>query len=257
MYHYTEKDIINCLKTFNLKPDDNIFIHSNVALFGLLKDAKNAQSIYQSFKNAFRTVLGYSVTIISPTFSFSFCKNEIFIYEETISTCGFFSEQARKDNHACRSEDANFSIVSIGKNSDFFTNDSDKYSFGKSSFWKRFLEKKGKFLNFNLNSGFSTFVHFAEREFQVPYRYDKPFPGTFIKNGRSEKRVYYHYVTESDNQNHRPDVRQLENCLDNLNLVKRSNLGKGQMVLTQSEDLFNIINEQLAKNISFLIKGTV
>ena len=186
-HDYSREDIIRALTEVGVSKGDNLFTHSNIGFFGRLKDATNEDDYYQIFKKAIFEVIGENGTLVVPTFSYSFCWSNIFDKDKTPSVCGFLSEMVRKDPQSLRSEDANFSIAAIGKNAEYFTKDAPEHSFGPKSFLERFLKSNGEFCNFNFDSA-STFVHYVEKYLNVPYRYDKPFPGTFIANGKEKKR---------------------------------------------------------------------
>ena len=189
-----------------------------------------------------------------PTFSYSFCRNQIFDKVATPSVCGFFSEAVRKDTTSLRSEDANFSVAAIGCKARELTEDVSPYSFGRGSFWDRFYQLKGKFCNFNFDSG-STFFHYAERCFKVSYRYDKPFPGIVIENGKRVKKVFYHFVYDLNKPQDMPDFVKFDKKAKALGLTKTSNLGRGQIVSVSAEDVFDLIKESLKEDPRFLIQG--
>ena len=92
-----------------------------------------------------------------------------------------FSEYIRNDAKSKRSNDPNFSVSAIGENAEYFTQHCQSHSFGKDSFWERYLRKNGKFCNFNFDSG-STFFHYVEKLLGVPYRYDKELKKAKISN---------------------------------------------------------------------------
>ena len=182
---------------------DNVFIHSNLGFFGKLQDAITKDDYCMAFKESIFDVIGYDGTLAVPAFSYSFCNNEVYDKTKTIGIRGMFSEFIRNDTKALRSDDANFSIVAIGKNADYFTKNAPSYSFGPDSFWERFLKHDGKICNFNFDSG-STFIHYVEKLLKVNYRYDKGFRGKSIINGKEYDGIYYHRSEEhtSELQSH-------------------------------------------------------
>lgn len=253
-FDYTKKEIVQSLKELGIAEGDNLFIHSNIGFFGKLKDAKNSTDYYNAFKEAIFQVIGEKGTLVMPTFSYSFCKGEVYDKNITDGDCGALSELMRKDSESLRSEDANFSIVAIGENAKYFIENPDEYSFGKNSFWSRFLEKRGIICNFNFDSA-STFIHYVERELQVPYRYDKKFEGTAIIDEKKVCKNFYHFVYDLEKQYDSPDFKKFDNKARERLLVKSTNLGKGQIVLIKSKDIFELIEMEIKEDKSFLIKG--
>ena len=182
-FDYSKSDISKALTDVGITTDDNIFVHSNIGYFGKMENAENKNDYCREFLESVLDVIGINGTLVVPTFSYSFCNNEVYDKIKTDSVCGIFSEYIRKKSNSSRSDDPNFSIAAIGKNAGLFTKDCAAYSFGKNSFWERFHRKDGKICNFNLDSS-STFIHYVEKSLNVEYRYDKPFSGTSIINGK-------------------------------------------------------------------------
>jgi aminoglycoside 3-N-acetyltransferase len=189
-----------------------------------------------------------------PTFTYSFCWNKVYDKKASISECGLLAELMWNDHEAIRSDDANFSIVAIGALAEYFTEYSPKHSFGPDSFWERFLEKKGKFVNLNFDAA-STFIHYVEKKIQVPYRYDKKFTGISIIDGKEVEREFVHYVYDLEKPNHEPAFAKFHKRAEELGLVKKVNLGRGQIVSITAQETYDLIEKELKTNPSFLIVG--
>lgn len=256
MANYSKDDIIQALKNLGIKKGDNLFCHSNIGFFGSLEDANNAKDYYEIFKNAIFKVIGETGTFICPTFSYSFCRKENFDIQNTSGVCGLFSETMRTDEDSIRSEDGNFSIVAIGKNAQYFTQNSPEYSFGENCFWERFLKSDGIFCNFNFDAA-STFIHYVEKTLKVPYRWDKGFDGYVISGDKKEKRTFYHFVYDLENENHAPDFAKFDKLAKKLGLAKTANLGKGQILKITARDTFDLIEKELKTTPNFLTQGNL
>jgi aminoglycoside 3-N-acetyltransferase len=253
-YDYSAEDVVQSLVEVGVSTGDNIFVHSNTGFFGKLRNAVNKNDYYRIFKEAIFKVIGGNGTFIVPTFSYSFCNGETYDKKTTPGICGFLSEMVRTDTESLRSEDANFSIAAIGQKAEYYTESTPDYSFGPDSFWEKFLKSKGKFCNFNFDSA-STFIHYVERSLEVPYRYDKPFPGDLIKNGIKQERMFYHFVYDLDKPFNAPDFPKFDRKARELGLAKTSNLGRGQIVSISAIDAFEVIRKGLEEDPAFLIKG--
>ena len=253
-FQYTKEDIINSLNEVGLKKGDNIFTHSNLGFFGKLRDAESSMDYCSIFKEAILSVIGSSGTLVVPTFSYSYCNNQIYDPKNTPSVCGIFSEFIRKEQYSKRSLDANFSITSIGSKAEYFTENCSSHSFGKNSFWERFLLENGKFCNFNFDSG-STFFHYVEKILNVPYRFDKNFSGTSIINKNEIKNSFIHFVYDKSIPSHEPNFEKFHKKAIELKLVKTSNLGKGQIVCISAQNTLELIKIKIKSNPNFLIKN--
>jgi len=218
-YDFTKSDIIDKLKKAGIQKDDSIFVHSNIGFFGRLENANNSEEYCEIFKDSIFDVIEENGTLIVPTFSLSFCNNQIFDKQQTVSfECGIFSEFIRQKENSKRSDDANFSVCAIGGKSDYFTKEVSEHSFGTNSFWDRLWQKNGKICRFNMSSDYNTFIHFVERELNVPYRYDKEFRGISIVNDKKVVKKYYHFVRDLENSNHLSDLSKLEQKCKELGL---------------------------------------
>jgi len=233
-HDYSKDDIVTALKKVGICKNDSIFVHSNLGFFGKLKDATDKISYGKVFKDAIFEVIGLEGTLVVPAFSYSYCNNDIYDKEKTIGVKGIFTEFIREDNDSLRSDDPNFSINAIGKNAEFFTKDVPSHSFGKNSFWEKFLNYEGKFCNFNLDSG-STFIHYVEKLLKVPYRYDKSFHGKSIINGKEVSNIFYHFVYDLEKPTNYPDFSKFHAKAKEIGLTKTAELGKGQIVFQHNE----------------------
>ena len=252
---YSMKDIIQALRNVGIDDGDNIFIHSNIGFFGRLDGGNDRENYYRIFKDAIFEVIGDAGTLVVPTFSYSFCWNKVFDKEKTPGICGIFSEMVRMDPQSLRSDDANFSIATIGKNAEYFTKDTSAHSFGEKSFWKRFLKCDGKFCNFNYDSA-STFIHYVEKLIDVEYRYDKIFPGKFVSSSKEIDGTFYHFVYDLDKSENSPDFTKFDKCAKKLGKAKIADLGRGQIVSISAKDTIELIKKEINKDPGFLIKGS-
>ncbi|MCX6985405.1 MAG: AAC(3) family N-acetyltransferase [Lentisphaerae bacterium] len=253
-HDYSRDEIISALKGLGAQKGDNLFMHSNMGFFGRLKDAASQEDYYRIFKESILEVIGSEGTMVVPVFSYSFCKGNVFDIDETPGGCGFFSEMLRKDPSSSRSADANFSVAALGANASYFTSDAPEHSFGKGSFWDKFLKKKGKICNFNFDAG-STFVHYVEKSICVNYRYDKAFKGISKSNNVEKEQVFYHFVYDLGKSGDTPEFTKFHKKAVETGMAKTANLGRGQILLISAEDTFKLIEAEIPGNPMFLRKG--
>ena len=254
-YDYTKEDIVSNLKKANIKNGDSIFVHSNLGFFGKLKEVEDTNSLCKVFEKAIFEVIGDQGTLIVPTFSLSFCNNQVYDKKNTSSVeCGIFSEFIRKKKESKRTNDGNFSVCAIGFKSDILTSNVSEHSFGKNSFWERLWKEDGKICRFNMNSDYNSFIHFIEKKKKVSYRFDKEFSGVSIENGKEVERKSIHFVRNLEKDETLPYLKRLDKKLNEEGLLNNVNLGKGQIITMLTKDIVNIISEEIEKNPNFLIK---
>lgn len=248
---YGCEDIVAALEACNVQAGDSLFTHSNIGFFGKPSDATTAEQTYELFKKAVFNVIDTGGTWISPAFSYNFFMKEAYDPKNSPSTMGLLSEMMRIDPEAVRSRDPNFSVVAVGKNADFFVHDTPAHSFGKDSFWDRFLQKNGKICNFNFDAG-STFLHYVEKMLAVPYRYDKAFNGLIVRDGKRERKTVYHFVHSLEIPGDVADFRAFDKAAKTSGIAKTADLGKGQIVVLSARDAFNLVKDELRDNPHFL-----
>jgi aminoglycoside 3-N-acetyltransferase len=253
---YARHDIIAALQSVGISAGDRIFVHSNLGFFGRLKDCDDQDCYYRTFKSAIFKVLTEKGTLVVPTFTMSYCWNQVYDKKTSKSISGMLAEMLRQDPEALRSDDGNFSIAAIGPDARRFTEHSPEHSFGPGSFWKLFLESGGKFCNFNFDSA-STFIHYVERTLNVSYRYDKGFPGKSVVDGREVGGVFYHFVYDLEKPAHAPDFTKFDKRAKEEGLSRVAKLGKGTVLAISARDTFALIERELKRDPAFLITGEV
>ena len=252
-YDYTRQDIESCLGKIGVAPGDNLFIHSNIGFYGRMEGVKCAADLCEGFFLALKNVVGPSGTIVLPSFSYSFCHGEVYNPETTGSDCGMLTEYALKQPDTIRSLDPNFSVVSWGKLAGFYTENASHESFGADSFWARFLGTGGKLVCMNFDCG-STFVHFAERANNVPYRYNKAFNGIIELGGGKTLHDYaVHYIF--DNERDYPTFDRLDRKCRETGICKVCDLGRGTMLAIDIRQYYDLICDSLKENPRFLTVG--
>lgn len=117
----------------------------------------------------------------------------------------------------------------------FCTNDKDyKFkiindfeSFGKESLYDYALKNNMEYLNMGTNLNFiSTAIHYAEKFFDIKYRYKKTFNGDYKYKNKNHKIVYRHTVWPKTNDFCNYDAKKINNELINdgvWNVLKMKN----------------------------------
>ena len=253
-YDYTKDDIVSSLKKVGLQNGDSVFLHSNLGFFGKLKDCNDVNDLCRIFEESIFEVIGERGTLVVPTFSLSFCNNQVYDKKNTPSTeCGIFSEHIRKKENSKRTDDANFSVCAIGFKSSILTSNVPEHSFGDDSFWERFLKINGKICRFNLGSDFNTFIHYVEKCKNVSYRYDKKFSGLIKENNKLVKKKFIHFVRDLEDELTTPNLKKLDEDLLKKEFVNKVNLGKGNIICMSSSNVFDMISKKITKDPFYLI----
>lgn len=255
MADYTVDDIVTALREAGVCEGDNIFIHCNIGFFGRLEGATSSDTLCEGFLEGLKRAVGPEGTLVVPTFSYSFCHGEVYNPATTKSGCGLFTEYIYKQDGVIRSLDPNFSVAAIGKYADYFTEKPTNESFCYGSFWTRLMEKKGKIVCMNMDCG-STFVHYIEKQNEVPYRYNKAFNGCIeLPDGTVKRDYFVHFVYGLESPEDGPYFTRLDEKIRCAGLCRTANLGKGTLLAMDANEYYDFISKTLKSEPRFLTRG--
>ena len=228
----TQSEIEAALREAGVEQGMTVFSHANIAMFGRVAGADSIESLIRIFLDAFAQVLGPDGTLVLPVFTYSFGSDKsdrIFDVQKTLSTTSNVGNWLVSAEAGQRSHDPMLSVVATGRNAEKLTADVDPICFGRDSFWARLYEADGLICNLNLDSG-STYLHWVERERQVPYRSDIPMHGQIVDAGVSHLAEVVYTGRVLDDPDAVPYFEAYhEACVDR-GVTRCVNLGRGQIV---------------------------
>lgn len=243
-FDYTEPDIARALENIGVGKDDDVFLHSNLGFFGRLDGCKSADDLCEAFLRAIRTVIGGNGTIVTPTFSYSYCHNEIYDPNTTKTACGILSEYMIRNYPENRTLDPNFSVCGYGPHMNEYKQCDIHETFGTNSFWTAFRKNNGKILCLNFDAG-SVFIHYIERQNNVPYRYNKAFNGQTLLNGELTRDYAVHFVY--DGASDAPCMERVDELCRKNGISKQINLGRGTILAFSCNEYFDFFSDLLKK----------
>ena len=225
MSDYTLGDFAEGLGKVGVSLGDLIFVHSNVGFFGECDDVIG--DMVPDLYATLRQVIGNVGTICVP--------------EYTHNPCGLFSHYVAEMRSMATTGDRLFNVAVDGPLAGALTDNLDNECFGANSFWGRFLNNNGKFINFNFDSG-STFIHWVERQLNVPYRKDR------LINGM----VYF--SRDLNDPSASPRFERFDHLAREQGLVQTAKVGRGSIVSITAKDTYKLISEQICIEPNFLIE---
>jgi len=243
----TQSDIETGLRQVGLKRGDIVMVHSDLGVFGKLGDIHDKDVFLDSILEGFLNVLGKEGTLIIPTFTFSFCKGEVFDVKNSSSTVGIFGEHIRKKKGALRSLEPIYSCAGIGRKVRELLEGVGYVCLGNNSVFDRLYHMDGKLMLFGRPFDI-TYTHYVENAFGVSYRFNKVFKGTIIDEEGSrfdhEVKYYVRYLDRKVNY----DNEKIEEELFRRGLLKKYKLGNSHILLCNARDVFAVIMDMLKKN---------
>jgi aminoglycoside 3-N-acetyltransferase len=186
----------DCFRKLGIAPSDTIMLHGDAGPLAQLRHFPANERSQRFVENVAAYFMSGGGTVVVPTFSYSFTKNEVFNVQTTPSNVGSFSEIFRTHPGWRRSLNPNFSVVTRGRNEDAFANSSFRDSFGKGTAFDLLYELDAKIVCFGCSFNRVTFLHYLEQMHGVSYRYFKKFPGTIVNGDQQIKAVARYYVRD-------------------------------------------------------------
>lgn len=192
MVKTSSAELVRLWLELGIRRGDNIMCHSFLPSLGLIQGG--AAAVIDSMLSA----VGESGNIVFPSFTYSYCKNQIFDWHNTRSTVGVLADLAREKIGSERSLDPNFSMVCLGPDASKLMKRNSKHSFGEESIYHTIFQKNFKMLLLGVDfTALSLFMH-LEKLLKVQYRYDKVFYGKTIKDQKQFTDEAIHFVRHLD-----------------------------------------------------------
>lgn len=247
---FRQKDITEAYQDLGVKKGDTIFIHSQLTYVGKLSSNVSRDEFTQAFIDAAIDSVGRDGNVLMPAFSYSFCKKELYDPSTSPSTVGILTEAFRKRPGVLRSLDPIFSICAYGPDQEFYT-DVGNVCFGKNSIFHKLHERNAKIIFIGERFDI-TFMHYVERDFGVPYRYDKDFSGEILLNGTKVSRIFSYFVRDL-NINPHYALEDIAKYFQKCGVLSVSPLGFSKLRMVRAKDAYDKIREGLKQDLSLLL----
>ena len=248
-------DLVRALKQSGIKKGDILFVHVNLGAFGKLGLIKSRKELTNLFIEAFIESVGHEGTVITPTYTYSFCDNEIYNPQNSPSKVGYFSEEFRLRKDSYRTINPLFSVSAIGGNAKKLTSGLSKTSFGRGSIFDRLQnEVNSKYVVAGVDHFICSHVHYIECLMNVPYRYIKKFKGEIKVNGKLYQDEY-EYNVRYLNKNVNTTFNKLEKHLLENRFMNRAKLGWNYISTVEINVIYKESINMLKKDPFFFLKN--
>ena len=247
---YSNIDLIDAFLKLGIKKGDILCVHTELFNFGIPLLSRN--EFLQTLLDCFFEVIGKEGTFIMPTFTYSFCKNEIYDKVNSKTKVGVLNEFFRNGGGVKRTNDPIFSFALKGAKEELFLKDT-KSCFGEGSVYDVLTKEKGKFITFGGRG--HTLTHYAEEKFNVFYRYHKNFSGILIdeKNTPHPKSIDF-YVRKLDIPSE-PNLTNIVNIINETQNFKKINFAGDCISVYNAKEYVEILMEKLNTDPTILIEN--
>lgn len=224
---------------------DTVFIHANMLAFGLLEH--NREALVEHFLVPLRQQIGPNGTIVVLTYSFRYASGTPFIFEESPSEAGIFTEYVRKMPEAVRSFHPFSSVVAVGPRAHEICDQVSRSAFGWNSAFHRLHNIQAKCLYLGMTCGDScTFLHHVEHLYGVSHAYHKAFFHPAYLGGELQSGPYMAYL-----RNHNAAAYNFSffaNEMRRRSLIQECVYEGAPIQVIQLTDCFQVGMELLEKN---------
>jgi aminopeptidase-like protein/aminoglycoside N3'-acetyltransferase len=252
--------LVQALREAGLQLGGVVFFQVAPILLTSNTEVKSESRAYELLYLAMREVLGAAGTILVPTFSLSFLKDQDFNPATSPSVPGNWSswleflEYFRGLPNVVRSSDPLYSVSGSGPLAHDLLTNLPASSFGNDCFYARLMDRGGMLCSIGGSLGHAPFITFVEETVGVPFRYKKLFTGKIWENGRPKKQAWISTVPiQADNA--LPDVTRIETIATKEGLCKVVAVGPLEVSSIGSKDLWSLLCREIARDPWITAKG--
>jgi aminoglycoside 3-N-acetyltransferase len=235
-------DIFIGLEDAGIRSGDTLMIHGDSIVAAQITSLPAEQRLSALF-NQILNYLGKNGTLVVPTFTYSFTKNEIFDVQNSPSCAGQFSEYFRLNYPVFRSYQPIFSVAAVGKYQKVFQESSVRDCFGDGSSFDLLYKLDAKLMNLGCDLMY-TFTHYVEQSAGVNYRYFKDFNG-YVIDGETRLRKKTRYFVGDLNIKYALKSDKLKEYLISNARVKIVPFGRFASYTVSSVNYFNDVRALL------------
>ncbi len=242
---YTQDDLIEILIKLGIQKGDIICSHSEIYSFGI--PLLPIKEFLSTLLECLFEVIGKEGTLIMPTFTYSFCKNEIYDKLNSKCTVGALNEFFRKQEGVKRTNDPIFSFAIKGAKEKLFLKNAIS-CFGENSVFDELTKHNGKIILFGGKHLGLTYIHHIEEAAKVSYRYHKIFKGTTIDENGIFKQEEISYFVRDLNQHCIINKNKFLNICKKNKISKSLDFGGSEILLFETIPLFNFFLKKIKHN---------
>lgn len=260
---YTEANLLTALRDAGLGPGDIVFVHVCIDALGRAPEAaaKTAPSARGAMLlRVLRAAVGDTGTLVFPTYTFSFCRQERFDLDRSPTVGGDWSsspdvlEFARRAPDAVRSHDPIHSVVGIGPAAAALMKDLPSTCFGEDSLQHRLRRAGAKICMIGIGIHEASMVLHAEVMSKVPFRYKKLFTGEIVERG-SARRAGWIYDVRVRCPNTELNAERIAREASRRGVMRTVPIGRDALHVVEAQPFYDLLREEIAADPWFTVTG--
>lgn len=244
-------DLTDALRHLGALDGDVLMLHVNADALGPLAGSDDGAEAPAALLAAARAAVGPAGTILVPTYTFSFCRQESFDPACTATVGGPWSPSAdfleyfRQLPDVVRSRDPIHSIAGQGPRARELLTGVAATCFGEGSVFARLVRADALICLLGLPLEEATLRHHTEEVAGVPFRFRKLFTGR-LREGDTDRKQGWVYSVRILAENGVQDGRRLEAEALHRGVARRLAVGSGSVMGIRARGLHELTLELLA-----------
>ena len=241
------KDLRDALAGVGVSSGDTVLCQISLEALGSFDSASGPELLL----NCLREAVGDQGTILVPTYTFSFCKQQDFSVSSSPtqngswSTSKDFLELFRRYPGAVRSRDPIYSVAAIGQRAKELLADLPNTCFGKGSIYERLIKVGGKICTIGVELKDITFLNYLEEAGDAPLRFNKLYTG-YIRESSVPVKAGWLCSDPLPGQEDKPYVQRLEELCQSSGKRWSVHVGAGEVSCVTATDLRDLFDSALA-----------
>lgn len=257
MNRLSYSELLSCLRSTGIKSGDVVHVQSDLLRVGPVDTTPNKISILEFYLEGFREVLGPTGTLTCCTAFEDYARyGHPYVLEKSPSLTDSFSEFIRKQPDAVRSIHPIVSVTAIGDRAEEICGGNHYEGFGYDSPWGRLHRSDALLVSLGLDEtqGGTTFFHYVESVFGVPYKYNKIYRTPVYARDKKVEKTFTLSVRYLDFGIENTPVR-IKSSLLKSGFAKITRIGKSKTWSCRAKDAFELCIGELNEDRYFLLKN--
>jgi aminopeptidase-like protein/aminoglycoside N3'-acetyltransferase len=254
--HFSLQELRDALRIVSVVRGDTLYCHLSLDALGLLGTIGESELLLNCLLDA----VGEEGTILVPTYTFSFCRQEEFNIRESPtqrgpwSTSIEFLEFFRRHPKAVRSRDPIYSVAGMGPKAEELLTDLPNTCFGKGSIHDRLVRVNGKICTIGVGLQNVTFLHHVEEIAGVPFRFKKLYTG-YIRGLSLPVKTGWVCSVPLPTQHASPNRQRIVELVKSSGKCQSVHLGSGELTCMAAEDMAGLLSAALLNDPWYTAEG--
>ena len=256
MNKLSHQEFADSLRAAGLQAGDIVHVQSDLRVIGPVDAPLTRERMLEFYLRGFQEVLGPTGTLTVLTATMSCARyGTPFVREETPSEVGVFSEYVRRRAGAVRSLHPILSVAGLGAQAEEICGGAHFEGVGWDSPWGRLHRTGAKMMTLGMGAdgGGTTYFHFIETSYGVPYKYVKVMPCAVVAAGHEVPGLFSMSVRYHDFNIKNTPVRLKRRLLER-GLATEVQTGYARTWTTSCEAAFSVGIEALREDRWFLLE---